>query len=70
MNNDTPADKGLLNGACNRTACLARPATWFNSSTLAHYCPSCAARINAWCPHGQNICAPVLVKPPSGCEKP
>lgn len=49
-----PPDKGLLNGACNRSACLARPATWFNSSTKAHYCTSCARKINDI--NGQILC--------------
>jgi hypothetical protein len=55
-----PADKGLLNGACNRSACLARPATWFNTSTRAHYCPDCAFLINRHCPRGEHICSPAV----------
>ena len=43
-----PADKGLFNGACNRSACLARPATWWNKSTRAHYCAPCAKTINEY----------------------
>jgi hypothetical protein len=57
-----PADKGLLNGACNRSACLARPATHFNNSTRAHYCADCAYQINKWAvPRGTKICT--LVTP-------
>jgi hypothetical protein len=55
-----PADKGLLNGACNRSACLARPATWFNSSTRAHYCEKCAHLINEYVPNGTLLCTPVI----------
>lgn len=44
---NTPA-KGEKGGECNRTACDASPAFWFNSSTRAYYCVACAARINYW----------------------
>jgi hypothetical protein len=54
-----PKDKGLLNGACNRSACLDRPATWWNSSTRAHYCAKCARLINDFCPDGTLLCTPV-----------
>lgn len=38
--------KGELGGACNRTACQQRPATWFNHSTCKYYCDHCAELIN------------------------
>jgi len=38
--------KGVFNGACNRSACGAQPATWFNTSTRAYYCARCANMIN------------------------
>ena len=60
---DFPADKGKLHGACNRSACLARPASWFNTSTQAHYCRYCAGLINQACPRGDPICHPVHEEP-------
>lgn len=39
-------DKGLRNGSCNRTACQAPGATWYNLSTRAWYCGECAGMIN------------------------
>lgn len=36
------SDKGQLNGSCNRTACQAPHALWFNTSTRAYYCAQCA----------------------------
>jgi len=41
-----PADKGLLGGHCNRTACLAPDATWWNRITNAYYCQACAIMLN------------------------
>lgn len=38
--------KGACGGECNRTACNNQPATWFNLSTLKHYCRTCARKIN------------------------
>lgn len=46
MDKDLPADKGLLNGSCNRSACLAPGATWFNHSTRRYYCRNCAMMLN------------------------
>lgn len=54
-----PEDKGKLDGACNRSACLERPATWWNESTRAHYCSTCARLINDNTPDGSIICTPV-----------
>lgn len=39
-------DKGLFNGSCNRRACQQPGATFWNPSTRAHYCRSCAGQIN------------------------
>ncbi len=41
-----PLDKGKLNGACNRTACLAPGADWWNMGSRAYYCRACARMIN------------------------
>lgn len=41
-----PADKGEYMGSCNRTACLAHPADWYNHWTRHYYCASCARKIN------------------------
>lgn len=40
------ADKGLLGGECNRSACSIRPANYWNPHTHAHYCVRCARSIN------------------------
>jgi hypothetical protein len=37
---------GTLHGLCNRTACRAPDATWFNKSTRKHYCEECAHVLN------------------------
>lgn len=39
-------NKGEYNGICNRTSCNNTPATWYNHSTLKHYCRGCASVIN------------------------
>lgn len=49
-----PADKGEKDGACNRGACLQRPATAWNKSTQRYYCIPCARRINEVC--GEKVC--------------
>lgn len=41
-----PALKGKKDGNCNRQACQAPGATYFNVGTDAYYCPACACRIN------------------------
>jgi hypothetical protein len=42
------ADKGHHGGSCNVTACqLPASAFWFNHSTRAYYCETCARAINA-----------------------
>ncbi len=38
--------KGQLGGLCNRSACLAPNATWYNWGSLAHYCFDCACLLN------------------------
>ena len=60
-------DKGLEDGSCNRTACQAPGATWFNHSTRAWYCRPCAHLINAACRQdqfirylGHDLCTPKL----------
>ncbi len=41
------ADKGQKGGACNVTACqLPGSAVYFNHSTRAYYCQTCARAIN------------------------
>jgi hypothetical protein len=42
----TPKDKGQWAGACNRSACLKRPATWYNAGSLAYYCRECGPMLN------------------------
>lgn len=39
-------DIGTHGGLCNRTACRAPGARWWNSSTRKYYCVECACRIN------------------------
>lgn len=44
---DNEADNiGTKGGLCNRTACRAPDAFWFNHSTRKHYCENCAHDIN------------------------
>ena len=50
--------KGKLNGICNRTLCNNEPANWYSSVERAHYCQSCAFRINDALPPG----VPALVR--------
>lgn len=38
--------KGKFQGNCNRTACQAPGATWYNHSTRLYYCEICAGMIN------------------------
>lgn len=42
--------KGAFGGLCNRSACLAPAAFWWNHNTRAYYCHECAIKINAHCP--------------------
>ncbi|SCW95463.1 hypothetical protein [Ancylobacter rudongensis] len=44
---DSPL-KGALNGNCNLSACQRPGAAYFNTSTRAYYCRSCAESINGW----------------------
>lgn len=39
-------DKGLKGGSCNRTACQAPGANWYNYSTQKYYCQRCADDLN------------------------
>lgn len=52
---------GAFGGACNRTACRAIPATWFNASTRAFYCRECARKINEYAP---GLCIDATVRGP------
>lgn len=40
------ANKGLLNGSCNREACQAPGANFFNYGTERYYCRRCADDLN------------------------
>jgi hypothetical protein len=65
-------DKGLENGTCNRKACQAPGANWYNHSTRAFYCGNCAEVINYWAEHdeqysltkGHLLCTPSTSKTP------
>ena len=46
LNQPEKPDKGQYMGSCNRRACQAPHAVWFNRSTLRHYCEDCARAIN------------------------
>ena len=35
------ADKGQMNGSCNRSSCQCAPAAWFNHGSRAWYCDDC-----------------------------
>lgn len=39
-------DKGLKGGSCNRTACQAPGANYYNHSTEKYYCRRCAEDLN------------------------
>lgn len=39
-------DKGKRGGSCNRTACQAPGAIWWNRGSRAWYCEGCAILIN------------------------
>lgn len=43
---DFPEDKGIWDGACNRSACLKYPAKWYNRGSYAFYCEECALMLN------------------------
>jgi len=40
-----PKLKGVKDGNCNRTACQAPNAIWWNTGTRAYYCHHCAITI-------------------------
>ncbi len=40
------ADKGKQGGSCNRTACQAPGAHYYNPHTWAYYCVRCARMLN------------------------
>lgn len=66
-------DKGKMNGSCNRFACQAPGATWYNHSTQKHYCESCALDLNSYHPKddaflaslGHPLCTPPHFERPS-----
>lgn len=67
------ADKGLLNGSCNREACQRPGANFYNHSTMKHYCRYCAIEINRANPPnsdsfvtslGHDLCTEVKVADP------
>lgn len=62
---ETPG-KGLYDGNCNRTACQRpiRGANWFNLSTRAYYCQSCALMLNRESGHYDGIRVCVHVETP------
>ena len=45
---ENKSDKGFLGGSCNRTACQAPGAIWYNHSTQEHYCYNCAMDLNRY----------------------
>jgi hypothetical protein len=57
-----PEDKGEFGGSCNRSACLAPHAVWYNHSTRLYYCTGCAQvlnyenRIDALQLYGHELC--------------
>jgi hypothetical protein len=65
-----PGDKGLINGSCNRSCCLAPGATWFNHSARKYYCGRCASLLNsvnkdwAFPEYGHHLCTPVMLEAP------
>lgn len=42
-------DKGLFKGSCNRTACQAAGAQFYNHGTYKYYCADCAILLNDTC---------------------
>ncbi len=46
VGNSWNADKGHKNGSCNREACQAAGAIYFNFSTTKYYCGHCARDLN------------------------
>ena len=55
------ADKGLLGGSCNVTACQRPGAFMYNKSTKAYYCHDCATEIN-W-PGGRELTMEIYGRP-------
>lgn len=52
---DEKPDKGQKGGSCNRRACQAPGAMWFNHYTDKYYCQDCARLINRANPEGWPI---------------
>lgn len=63
--------KGQKGGLCNRSACLAPGATWYNWGSLAHYCFECSVMLNwdsfnardAFEQKGMALCQPTDITP-------
>ena len=61
--------KGDYNDECYRKACNSSPATFYNHSTMKHYCPSCADLINkynltdSYRIYGHDLCTRVAAGP-------
>ncbi|AMB48311.1 hypothetical protein [Methylobacterium sp. AMS5] len=55
--------KGIFDGNCNVTRCqrVIKGENWFNTSTRAYYCGTCAREINRWSQRdeGKVICVEV-----------
>ncbi|KQQ32070.1 hypothetical protein ASF58_11055 [Methylobacterium sp. Leaf125] len=65
------ADKGLLGGSCNRTACQAPGATWAEDANGPYYCRSCAWQISRWMRGGGRLVdmkASMPVPEPRHCD--
>lgn len=62
---NNPSLKGKLNGNCNREACQAPNAVWWNTSTRAYYCGRCARDINRAC---EQFGEPIILFPSAGAE--
>lgn len=71
---DFPADKGQFGGHCNRSACLAPNATWYNHSTRLYYCEECAKilnyenRFDSARMFGHDLCTPGLPELKTGFQ--
>lgn len=63
--NPLKSDKGLKFGSCNRTACQAPGANYYNHTMHAYYCKECALLLNkinhtmAMDLYGHEMCMPV-----------
>jgi len=74
LQTDKPAGqgKGHKGENCNRSACQAPGAYWYNHSTRAYYCKTCADLINSSCQHDQyvkDLGHPLLTLDPDFADK-